>query len=63
MTHAIIRHNFTTTVTFAGIPTSETRATLLASGFQFDPRSGQWYRSNKKADVIVEENVANAIAS
>jgi hypothetical protein len=63
MTQAIIKHSVTTTVMFAGIPTGETRTALQNAGFQYDGRSGQWYRSNKKADVIAEENVVKAIAS
>jgi hypothetical protein len=62
-TQAIIRESRTTSFTFAGVPSEATRARLKADGFQFDGKSGQWFRSHHEARVVDEETAAEAIAA
>jgi hypothetical protein len=60
---AIIRHSQTTTLHFAGVPSKATRDTLAKYGFTYDPKSGNWFKSEKASSVITEENVATNIAA
>jgi hypothetical protein len=62
-TQAIIRESRTTTYTFAGVPTQDTRNKLKADGFQFDGKSGQWYRNHQQSRIVNEETAAEAIAA
>ncbi|OWK42156.1 hypothetical protein [Fimbriiglobus ruber] len=60
---AITRRSFTSTFTFTGKPTEETRKALLASGYQFDAKSRQWFRRVEESDVVGEEVIAQQLAA
>ncbi len=60
---AIARSTFTSTYTFTGKPTEETRAALVAAGYQFDGKSKQWYRRQEEAGIAEEEVIAKQLAA
>jgi hypothetical protein len=60
---AITRRVFTATFTFTDKPSEETRKTLIASGYQFDGKSKQWYRREEEAGVVSEEVIAKQLAA
>jgi hypothetical protein len=62
-TQAIIHKSFTTTYTFAGVPSQATREKLKAAGFQFDSKTKQWYRNERQSDITSETDVAIALAA
>jgi len=62
-TQAIIRETSTTTYTFAGVPSEATRKRLKASGYQFDGKTGQWYKVERKSAIVVESDVVEPIAA
>ena len=60
---AIVRHTSTTSLTFTSKPSEETRKGLIASGFQFNGKSGQWYRGHETAELMTEEQVTQDAGS
>jgi hypothetical protein len=60
---AITRRSFTSSFTFTGKPSEETRKALVAAGYQFDAKSRQWYRREEESSVVSEEVIANSIAA
>ncbi len=60
---AIFTRRFTMSATFAGKPSDDTRKDLLDAGFQYDSRSGQWYRSQQESEVVPQEVVAKLAAA
>lgn len=58
---AIARHTSTTFLTFTSKPSEETRKALVAAGYQFNSKSGQWYRTEENAELIGEEQVSRDI--
>ena len=59
----IARHAHTSSFTFTGKPSDETRTSLIEAGFQFDAKSRQWYRREEVASVETEEVIAKLIAA
>lgn len=62
-TQAIVRRTTTDSYTFVTKPPEETRKKLVAAGFQFNAKSGQWYRFNEESDVVTEEAVEQQLAA
>lgn len=60
---AITRHSTTTSLTFVGKPSEETRAKLISAGFQFDSKSKQWFRQEVESSMQSEEVIAKQIAA
>lgn len=58
MTNPVLyRKTVTETLTFVDKPTEETRKQLQASGFLFDSKSRQWFRSTTDSGVQEESEV------
>ena len=60
---AIARRSSSSSFTFTGKPSEETRKALLAAGYQFDARSRQWYRNEEENGIVAEEVIATQIAA
>ncbi len=58
---AIFRRSYTTSVTFAGVPSEETRAALRKYGYEY--RNGNWVKPQREDVVITESEVAQQIAA
>lgn len=59
---AIIRKEYRESITFAGIPTPETCKQLRKYGFDFDRKTGQWYRTDTNGTATDEQSVVNSVA-
>ena len=60
---AIARRTFSSSFTFTGKPSEETRKSLLAAGYQFDAKSRQWFKREEEAGVATEEQIAQQLAA
>jgi hypothetical protein len=58
---AIFQTRSTQIVTFAGVPSKETRAALAKYGFEY--RNGNWIRTEPTNAVLTEEEVAQRLAA
>ncbi|MDZ4858039.1 MAG: hypothetical protein SGI88_03580 [Candidatus Hydrogenedentes bacterium] len=59
---AIIRHRNSVSLTFINPPSAETKAILAQYGFQYDPKSGNWFKSQRESALIDEKDVAGNLA-
>lgn len=59
----IARRSFTSSFTFTGKPSEQTRKALIESGYQFDGKSRQWWKKNEEAFVATEEVIAQQVAA
>ena len=59
---AIVRREYRENITFAGIPTAETCRELRRHGFDYDRRTGQWYRNSVSGSATDEQSVVAQIA-
>lgn len=60
---AIIRHRQSVSLTFVNPPSDETKQALRRYGFDYDPKSNQWFKSQKQASLIAESAVEGLISA
>jgi hypothetical protein len=60
---AIVRHRQSVSLTFIAPPSEEMKQLLREQGFDYDPKSSQWFKSHQEASLVGEENVAQVIAA
>lgn len=60
---AIARRSFSSSFTFTGKPSEDTRKALMAAGYLFDAKSRQWFRRDEEASVASEEVIAKQLAA
>lgn len=60
---AIIRKEFRENITFAGVPSQETCKQLRKYGFEFDRRTGQWYRNDVQGAATDEQTVVSNLTA
>ena len=61
MNTAIIRRDFRESITFENIPTPETTKQLRHLGFDYDRRTGQWYRTDRAGKTTDEQAVVSQL--
>ena len=60
---ALTRRSFSSSFTFTGKPSEETRKALMAAGYQFDAKSRQWFKRDEVSDIASEEEIAQQLAA